>query len=810
MSSDTSTSRSVLRTLLVSDLVGSTRLVEELGDEAAARLFRRHDSLARSLLGEHDGREIDKTDGFLLIFRRPISAVLYALDYHQALAELSRESGVELAARVGVHLGEVVVRENPPEDVARGAKPLEVEGLAKPMAARLMSVAEGRQTLLTRGAEEMARRAAVDRLSADRQVRWMEHGFYRFKGVESPVEVFEVGVEGFAPLHPPPESEKVKIEPGFATGPIHIQRRSRWLMPVLAVAALVVAGVWWWGLSRRPAAAPTGSVKVTPFTVDGGWKDMAQLSPEGERVAYLWDGPASDNFDIWVKSLGMGATALRLTEDPATDSSPVWSPNGRQLAFVRELEDGHAVFIVPALGGKPRRLAEIATAGYETGVFGPGLAWSSDGSWLAVSERPSGKEPARIVRLSVETSAKEAITAPPDSSFGDLYPSFSPDGKLLAFVRLRAEFWGNADVWIQDLDGGEPRQLTFGGYDSFFGLTWTPRGDEVLFATGPTGRVFRVPVGGGEPALVAGTGEGSAFPMVRDGRMVYTQMRSWNSDIWQAPGPAAAEPAAPPRRLIFSSQVDASPSYSAQGDRIAFQSTRSGTGNIWVCNADGSSPTQLTFFESHTGTPRWSPDGKRIVFDSLESGSWDIYVVETEQGVPRRMTEEPSDEGTGSWSRDGRWIYFHSDRSGSGEIWKTPADGGGEAVQVTRNGGFYGLESWDGRDLYYVKSHADTRIWRAPVDGGEEVEVLSEPLALWLDWDLAREAIYFSRAVGHGPARVFTIYRLDLESGQITEILRREGMLDQLWLGVAPDETSVLYGETPSWQSEVMLVENVS
>ena len=810
MSSEASTPRALLRTLLVSDLVGSTRLTEELGDEAAARLFRRHDAVARGLLAEHEGREIDKTDGFLLLFRRPISAVLYALDYHQALAELSRESGVEFAARVGIHLGEVVVRENPPEDVARGAKPLEVEGLAKPMAARLMSVAVGGQTLLTRGAEEMARRAAVDRLSADRRVRWIGHGFYRFKGVESPVEVFEVGVEGFAPLRPPPESEKVKAEPGFTTGPIHVRQRRRWLVPAVAAAAVAVAALAWWGLARGRPAPGAGSVKVTPFTVDGGWKDMAQLSPEGERVAYLWDGPASDNFDIWVKPLGVGASALRLTEHPETDSSPVWSPNGRQLAFVRRLEDEHAVFIVPALGGQERQLAKISTAGYDSGVYGPGLAWSPDGSWLAVSEKPSDTGPARIVRLSIDSSRREAITAPPGSSYGDLYPSFSPDGELLAFVRLKAEFWGNADVWIQQVDGGEPRQLTFGGYDSFLGLTWSPRGDELLFATGPTGRVSRVPVGGGEPALVAGTGAGSAFPMVRDQAMVYTQMRSWNMDIWRVGGPASADADAPPRKLIFSTQVDASPSYSPQGDRIAFQSTRSGTGNIWVCNADGSSPTQLTFFDSHTGTPRWSPDGSRLVFDSLESGSWDVYVVEAAQGMPTRLTDEPSDEGTGSWSRDGRWVYFHSDRSGSVELWKTPADGGGEAVQLTRNGGFYGLESWDGRYLYFVKSHSESSIWRIPVDGGEEVELLAEPLALWLDWDLAREAIYFSRAVGHGPARVFTIYRLDLESGGISEILRREGMLDQLWLGVAPDESSILYGETLSWQSELMLVENFS
>ena len=111
----------VLKTLLMSDLVDSTRLVEELGDRRTAELFAQHDHLARDLLMRHEGQEIDKTDGFLLLFERPLLAVRYALAYHQALAELSGEVKVTMSARVGIHLGEVILRKNPLEDIARGA-----------------------------------------------------------------------------------------------------------------------------------------------------------------------------------------------------------------------------------------------------------------------------------------------------------------------------------------------------------------------------------------------------------------------------------------------------------------------------------------------------------------------------------------------------------------------------------------------------------------------------------------------------------------------------------------------------------------
>jgi len=197
-----------IRTLLLCDLVASTRLVERLGDAAAADLLARHDRIARDLLSASNGREIDKSDGFLLLFERPIEAVRFAIAYQAKLRELGATFESPLAARVGVHLGEVVLRENAPEDVARGAKPVEVEGLAKAVAARVMSLAGDGRILLTRAAYDFARRAAVG-MEDEAPLRWAVHGRYRLAGVEDLVEVCEVAEPGEADLTPPPSSEKV-------------------------------------------------------------------------------------------------------------------------------------------------------------------------------------------------------------------------------------------------------------------------------------------------------------------------------------------------------------------------------------------------------------------------------------------------------------------------------------------------------------------------------------------------------------------------------------------------------------------------
>ena len=130
----------VTKTLLLTDIVGSTSIVEALGDGPAADLLSQVDRVVRDAVKETGGTEIDKTDGFLILFERAVDGVRCAIRIHDGLAEISKGHKRPMSMRCGIHVGEVVLRHNSPEDVARGAKPIEVEGLAKPMAARIMSL----------------------------------------------------------------------------------------------------------------------------------------------------------------------------------------------------------------------------------------------------------------------------------------------------------------------------------------------------------------------------------------------------------------------------------------------------------------------------------------------------------------------------------------------------------------------------------------------------------------------------------------------------------------------------------------------
>jgi Tol biopolymer transport system component len=430
---------------------------------------------------------------------------------------------------------------------------------------------------------------------------------------------------------------------------------------------------------------------------------------------------------------------------------------------------------------------------------------------LAFAETPSEDEPARLVRLSLDTLEKQPLSLPPGGSLGDFYARYSPDGTQLAFVRSGSRGHGVQDVWVQPAEGGEPRRLTFGEYASCDGLAWTADGSEILFTVfAASYKVLRVNLAGGEPRVVEGVGQDAAWASVRGDRMVFTQTAPHPSDIWRVPGRRAATRDRAPEKLISSSRWDTHPAYSPDGRRIAFMSYRTGVANIWVCDNDGSNPVQLTSLKRRTSMPSWSPDGRRIAFESAEAGDPNLYVIDADGGVPRRLTQEPSTDFSGSWSRDGRWIYFSSDRDGSMQVWKIPAEGG-EAAQVTRGGGVYPQESWDGRHLYYASLGYGPGIWRLPVNGGDETEIVPGPIAASGGWALSRSGIYYAtRRAERDLNEEYTIQHLDLESRQLTQLFRKEGPFDHAAarLAVSPGEEWILFSEFDEWQSELILVEN--
>jgi hypothetical protein len=130
----------------------------------------------------------------------------------------------------------------------------------------------------------------------------------------------------------------------------------------------------------------------------------------------------------------------------------------------------------------------------------------------------------------------------------------------------------------------------------------------------------------------------------------------------------------------------------------------------------------------------------------------------------------------------------------------------GPAVQITQNGGFDGEESWDGQSVYYTKDQR-SGVWRTPLEGGQESAVIDGPLSLW-GWALAQTGIFHAKELPIGGRRhAYVIRHLGFESGQVSELFRREGSFYQTSLAVSPDERWILHSESTT-PSELMLVEN--
>jgi Tol biopolymer transport system component/DNA-binding winged helix-turn-helix (wHTH) protein len=578
-------------------------------------------------------------------------------------------------------------------------------------------------------------------------------------------------------------------------------QRKAWLTWALACAAtLILVGVGV-GLRLTRPAAHTES-RTVPLTTFSGWQIMPAFASDGKQVAFTWNGEKHDNFDIYVKLVNAGVP-LRVTSNSADEFFPAWSPDNRDIAFCRSVSGHCEIWLVPALGGTERKLGESGEC--------RGLSWSPNGKSLALVDRKAPQEPFFLSLLSVETGEKRRLSSPPDRSVGDFSPRFSPDGKTVSF--LRASSAVSTDVYVLAVNpdgtpGGDPRRLT--SRERIYDLDWTADGQRIVYSSDHYGGpgLWTILVSGGSPERLSIAGENARDLAVSrsGGRLVYSR-HAEDANIWRTPGPTSPESHSASAKFIASTQLQIEAQFSPDGEKIVFNSNRSGTWELWVCDREGHNFAQLTSLSGPSpGSPRWSPDSRWVAFDCPKAGNSDIYVISADGGPLRQMTTEPSADVRPSWSRDGRWIYFGSNRTGGWDIWKSPARGG-RAVQVTKNkGAKEAFESLDGKFVYYDKG-AVPGIWRVPVAGGEETRVLDR--SGWSIWALARQGIcFFDLTHPAGPTLEF--YDFATRRERLLRQFSKEIFVpaNDTAISVSEDGRWILYTQIDHAGSDLILVEN--
>jgi Tol biopolymer transport system component len=330
-------------------------------------------------------------------------------------------------------------------------------------------------------------------------------------------------------------------------------------------------------------------------------------------------------------ALGIGERLLALIQGtPARPEvqSPVWSPDGRRIAFVSR-RDGKALYVMNADGSGLRIVARVERLATP--------AWSPDGRRIAFVSR-RGDQYSALYVVNADGSGKRTVAG----RGGD--PAWSPDGRSIAFER-------DAKLYLVNADGSGRRTLTRLGKAgrSRSSLAWSPNGRKLLFlravgcgdfcyrlyvlnADGSGLRDLTRKLGRGRPL---GAGPASDPVWSPDGRKIAFVRLNKRLGVYvvNADGSGVRNLTPKPMGAAY-----AAPAWSPDGRKIAFASERDGNSEIYLMNADGSGQRNLTLNLAYDGDPAWSPGGQRITFVSNRDGRYEVYVMNADGSGQRRLT----------------------------------------------------------------------------------------------------------------------------------------------------------------------------
>ena len=240
----------------------------------------------------------------------------------------------------------------------------------------------------------------------------------------------------------------------------------------------------------------------------------------------------------------------------------------------------------------------------------------------------------------------------------DQFPSWSPDGKQIVFVSERSDKEWNRQIYVMDDDGGDQQNLSNNDFDEWE-PSWSPDGKRIAFvsyreAEWPNYDIYVMDTNGGNPRRLTNNRQIDKSPSWSpDGkRIAFVSTRAGNSEIYVMGANGGKQ-----RNLTNDRLDDSSPAWSPDGKRIAFVSDRDWildkdgwpTNEIYVMDADGGNEQRLTENGVYDWEPSWSPDGERIAFTSYRDRNAAIYVMDVDGGNQRRLTNNRRGDVSPAW-----------------------------------------------------------------------------------------------------------------------------------------------------------------
>ncbi|HTU17067.1 MAG TPA: S41 family peptidase [Gemmataceae bacterium] len=423
------------------------------------------------------------------------------------------------------------------------------------------------------------------------------------------------------------------------------------------------------------------------------------ISPDGKLVAFSYRG------DIWIVET-IGGTARAVTSHPAHDISPVFSPDGRKIAFSSNRHGGYDIYVVAAQGGRPTRLTMDSATEMVCG-------WSPDGNNILYASTRSATFPSHfeLYIVPVAGGMSRRITAAEGKE-----GVFSPAGDRLAYVRgpgtwYRKGYRGssNDDIWICNANGGNNRRVSvFNGQDS--SPMWSADGKTLFYVSeihGTPANIVRLPL---EPAGPSAVGKAAVKPaqvtahkddsvrrarISRDGQWIVYEC---GADLWVV----STHEGSRPRKLAIEVNADdktnpeqlkiftnGATEFSLTADEkfMAFAVH----GKLFRMNVSPKSKVlQMTDGPSNDHNAAWAPDGSKIIFISDRSRHEDLYLLEADDPEHPKFTEAhrfkvkqltntTEAEEHARFAPNGRRVAFLR----AGKLWTMNSDGSDQKAIVS-------------------------------------------------------------------------------------------------------------------------------
>ncbi|HEX8890261.1 MAG TPA: protein kinase [Pyrinomonadaceae bacterium] len=551
----------------------------------------------------------------------------------------------------------------------------------------------------------------------------------------------------------------------------------------LAVIALAALGFAFYKFFLQSKKATVFQAASIARLTNHGKAITAAVSPDGKYFVYALTDAGKQS--IWLRQISASNDTQIVPPAPVGVFGITFSRDGNNLYYIIKQNDAGTLYKIPVLGGTPVKVLEK--------IDSP-VAFSPDGKQLAFvrGDFPSRGESGLFIANADGSEIREIAARKSPNYFYPIFftgPSWSPDGRLLACAMMDTN--SGYRVAVINVADGTEQVLTQKPWRQIGRVEWLPEGNSLLMiAQGDSEtvmQVWNISYPDGEARKVTNDLNGyRTLSLTADGSRLMTIQLSGIINMWIVNGNnserAVKLPSAGSGQLGDASTSiqlpvgnvgylggDTSISWTPDG-KIVFTSASGKQGDIWIMDADGSNRKQLTASVGNNQNPEVSPDGRYIIFTSDRSGRRNVWRMTIDGGDARQLTSSLVDF-LPSVSPDNQWVFYTSLNEGKATLWKVPL-AGGTPVQIIDREGYNPVVSPDGRWLAYLYTEAaapdapPNRIAVIPFEGGDPVKTFEIPPGLGgartiLHWSKDGHALLYTVIINN----VSNIWSQPLEGG---------------------------------------------